>query len=366
MGNLTPFSESPITTALEAWWKKEGEAEAPRRYLGASIIGHECDMYLWLYFRGLLRENFPGRMYRLFDRGRREEATFVRELRGIGCEVWDVNPNTGKQFAVSVFGGHFGGHLDGVGRGIPGAPKTPHVLEFKTHSSSSFAKLQKDGVRVSKPMHYAQMQTYMGLMHLSRALYLAVNKDTDAVHAERITFEQDVFDQIMRRAKRIITSGYSAEKCSTRPDDWRCRMCPAAGICWPAPGDKRLTIIPKDTVVDCRTCCHATPDTTGTGGRWTCNRGEVCRVCKATWCPMHTPLPELVNGSVQHSTEGGAIKYRTNDGVEFTVGPGGDFSTQELVQMESAQIGPVKQVKQVFPGSVVVEVAKDEQKKTDD
>jgi hypothetical protein len=39
--------------------------------------------------------------------------------------------------------GHFGGSMDAVALGIPEAPKTWHLCEFKTHNAKSFADLQK-------------------------------------------------------------------------------------------------------------------------------------------------------------------------------------------------------------------------------
>ena len=73
-----------------------------------------------------------------------------------------------------------------MGLGIPEAPKTWHVLEFKTHNSKSFAKLEKEGVQKSNPMHYAQMQVYMGctlsLIHISSALEPLVFDATCRAH----------------------------------------------------------------------------------------------------------------------------------------------------------------------------------------
>jgi hypothetical protein len=42
----------------------------------------------------------------------------------------------------------------------------------------SFVELVAKGVRQAKPQHFAQMQIYMRLTTLTRAMYLAVNKDT--------------------------------------------------------------------------------------------------------------------------------------------------------------------------------------------
>ena len=82
-------------------------------------------------------------MLRLFETGRLEEERLVRNLRRIGVTVLDVDPETGRQWHVQAHGGHFGGSLDGVGLGILEAPRTWHVLEFKTHNAKSFAELKR-------------------------------------------------------------------------------------------------------------------------------------------------------------------------------------------------------------------------------
>lgn len=58
----------------------------------------------------------------------------------------EVDPETGRQFRVEAHGGHFGGSLDAVALGPLEAPKTWHVVEFKTHSAKSFAELVAKGV----------------------------------------------------------------------------------------------------------------------------------------------------------------------------------------------------------------------------
>lgn len=356
MGNLSAIAKSPVVEKIEEWWKTVGSSEAPRRYLGASVIGHECDRYLWLYFRGLLRDDFDGRMYRLFDRGRREEDVFVRELRGIGCEVWPVDTRTGGQWAVSAVGGHFAGHLDGVARGIPGAEKTPHVLEFKTHSAASFAKLEKSGVKIAKPQHYAQMQVYMGLMKLTRALYLAVNKDTDAEYAERVEFDRAYFGATMDRAKRII-EGDDAEPCASRPDDWRCKFCPGRAICWPSASDDRLTTVPRSCAIDCRTCWHAAPVTDGNGARWTCKLGMACSIGQPCRCDFHLLLPGIVRAKLEcFRAETGTVEYKLPDGTVFANG-GCAISSEEMRDNpKSVVLSPeVQACRTTFPGAHIVQ-----------
>ena len=345
-----------ITPAIYAAWKKRGDAEPPRRYLGASICGHECDRFLWNAFRGLIHENWEGRMYRLFDRGRREEDVFVSDLRSIGCNVFDRDPQTGEQFGVSAFGGHFRGHMDGVGQGIPGAPKTTHVLEFKTHCDASFRKLVKEGVELSKPMHYAQMQAYMGLSKLTRALYLAVNKDTDELYAERVEFDLLKARQIMARAKRIIESNEAPPKCADRETDYRCRLCGHADLCW---NTRRKAAATKH--VDCRNCCHATPVLTGDDGTWTCEiTGKAVDVSFGATCDRHLLLPSIVNATLADAGENW-IRYQTANGTEFVNGADGFTSRELAVATIDALLDPaVNTARQIFGGEIQGVISKED------
>lgn len=331
-------------------WKTEGDKEPARRYLGASIVGNPCDMALFLEFRGVVRESFSGRMYRLFNRGQREEATFVKELRSIGCEVWEVDPETGAQWEVKALGGHFSGHLDGVCLGVPEAPKTPHVTEFKTHSDASFRKLQKSGVRVAKPNHYAQMMVYMGAMRLTRALYLAVDKDNDELYSERIEFSKPEYDAIMLRAKRIIETS-NPERLAGRPDDFRCRFCPAHAVCWHTTG----TVLSHQGVLDCRTCCHSTARTDIDGARWECRLGHPCAIGRAANCPDHLALPALVDADGIEDANLGHVTYRIGKQLCTNGKANGQFSSEELQRIGRVAIesGAIQSIKDVLPAAKV-------------
>lgn len=316
---------TPTVRAIYAAREKEGRAEAPRRYLGASIVGHECEMYLWLMFRGVIAQKFDGRMFRLFERGRREEAEFCRDLRSIGCEVWEKDEN-GDQFGVSFLGGHFRGHCDAVALGIPEAPKSPHVVEMKTHSSKSFANLVKEGVKKSKPMHFAQKQIYMHGLGIKDALYLAVNKDTDDLYSERVKYDAAEAETIMGRAKNAIET-YEPMKCATREDDYRCKMCEARTVCWHRTG----AVFACETCIDCRTCCHSTPVTEGEGAKWECAKGKACTIGSPCKCKEHLAIPTLIAGEWDCASDV-TIVYKDANGKKFMNGHGG-YTTEELMKM---------------------------------
>lgn len=326
---------TPTVRAIYTAREKEGRAEEPRRYLGASIVGHECEMYLWLMFRGVIASKFDGRMFRLFERGRREEAEICRDLRSIGCEVWEKD-ESGNQFVISFLGGHFRGHCDAVAVGLPEAPNKPHIIEMKTHSSKSFADLKKKGIKLAKPMHYAQMMIYMYGMDICDALYFAVNKDTDDLYTERIKLNKAEAESIVARAKRVIET-YEPVKCATREDDYRCKMCEARTVCWHRTG----AVFACETLIDCRTCCHSTPITEGEGAKWECANGKTCTIGSPCKCKEHLAIPMLIAGEIDVG-EKDFMAYKDATGKLFTNGHGG-FTTEELMKMPVSAVGQTEE-----------------------
>lgn len=344
--------------AIYAWRKAEGDAQKRRGYIGASSIGKECERDIWYGFRFCNQPDFDGRMYRLLERGDIEEPRMVRELRGIGCEVHEVNPENGKQFAVTAMCGHFGGHMDGCALGIIEAPLTWHVLEFKTMAAKYFAKLKKDGVKKEKPVHYAQMVIYMGFTKMDRALYMACNKDTDELYSERIRFDSKEFLKLAEKIKRILEATCPPDRISKRPDDFRCKFCDSQALCW-GTGEVCLPI-PSRT---CRSCCHATPlqeDDTLTVGAWKCEKYEVEIPFEAQLegCDEHLVIPGLIIGAGPVDGGFNHIEFEADNGVRFTVGADiGGWSTKELMTASTDTVfsAEANEAKRVFKGTVIQE-----------
>jgi len=355
MGDLSSIlPQIPETVKrIYDWHKQQGDAEPQRGYLGASIIGHHCDRFLWYSFRNCVARKFDGRMYRLFETGDLEEARFVKELRAIGCEV-QVCDEKGEQFAVYAVGGHVSGHMDACALGLPEAPKTWHVCEFKTHNDKSFTQLKKDGVRKAKPQHFAQMQTYMGLTGMTRALYLAKNKDTDELWAERVEYEAKFFKLLMERADRIIKTHTPPERCATRADNYLCHFCDAHSLCWGFTDDAAVPI-PART---CRACCHATPeiDKDETWARWSCARHkkDLTPPEQDQGCPNHLLLPGLVSFAEPADAGQDWIEFvNASDGAHWRHGSGaGMWSTVELMRTPGPAVGDktCQAAKDVFGG----------------
>ena len=300
--------DSMHTSARKIYEWYEAQPRQHREHLGASLIGHHCDRYLWLTFRWAASPAFKGRTLRLFETGKREESRVYTELRAIGVELH--TEADGKQIECRDETGHFGGSLDGIGLGFPEAPKTWAVLEIKTFNAKSFGALKLKGVQAEKPQHWAQMQTYMGLMQLDRALYIAVNKDTDDLHTEWVHFDQGAYTDISCRAARVIERTSPAERISEDPANWQCKMCDMYNLCHQK----------AEAEFNCRTCCHATPVA---DGEWHCSMlGKMLTVKEQrVGCDSHLFIPALVHGE---PIDGGVnhIEYLDREtGKTFTDGP---------------------------------------------
>jgi hypothetical protein len=343
-----PQPEHSTAGAILRWYEASQDG-GHRPHLGASIIGHSCERHLWLTFRWAKAQRWDGRMLRLFDDGKRAEARFVQELRAIGCEVWEHDA-AGQQFRVNAWFGHFGGSVDAVASGIPEAPKTTHIVEFKTSNEKLFKALSKDGVRKSKPQHFAQIQVYMGLLDLTRALYMVENKNDASIYTERVDYEPATFDALLAKAQRIVTATEPPPRLSDDPTYYECRWCNHFDLC-------HGQAVPE---VNCRTCAHSTPEMLGDSA-WSCARlqQDVIPIeTQRAGCAQHLYIPALLSriGAAVDATDD-SVTYAAPDGSTFVNGPAPGFSSVEIAAARATVMltDPVVQaVKAEFPSAVLV------------
>lgn len=288
----------------------ETEAEDWRRsHLGASLIGRECQRELWYTFHWAIKPDFEGRILKLFQRGHREEDWVAADLRGIGVELHTLDPRTDEQFRMSWHGGHFGGGADGIGLGFLEAPKTWHLWECKTSNKKQFEILQSKGVKEAKPEHYAQMQTYMHGLKLTRAFYFCVCKDDDRLYTERIHYVKAEAEAIVAKAKTVIESSEPLSKIHDDPSWWKCKFCNARPICHLGEVDKLER--------NCRTCASSTPQP---DGGWFCDHHErlLSDEEQRDGCDAHLFIPALLPWkAIDFIKEQRAVVYE--DGAETVV-----------------------------------------------
>jgi hypothetical protein len=228
---LPPIGER-IDAYVDEALRAERAAMLPRDYLGASRIGEPCARRLCYELMQALVDDgadFPGRMLRVFEAGYRFEEMTIRWLRLGGFDLRTHRRN-GEQFGFSVAGGRFRGHIDGV---IVGGPDVgieyPVLFEHKALRSSSWQDVVKQGVRLSKPIYWAQLQIYMAYLAVEQTLFVTLDKDTQALRYELVSFDPPAAQTLSDKAVAVIRAVESREllpRISEEPDFYICTFCP--------------------------------------------------------------------------------------------------------------------------------------------
>ena len=231
---------------IDAWRAdKKGEL---RDHLGASQIGDECERKAWLKFRTAETECDP-RLVRLWNRGHLEEMRFMALLQQAGIQAWNYDADRGRQFGYSQ--GIFAGSIDGLAYGVPEYPDELVMLEFKTMSDKNYNMFLTKGIS-SFPHYEKQCQVCDrlnidagdGEKRIKRTLFMAVNKNTDELHAVFVELDQTVAETVLGRIETICRNDTLPEKLSENRSFWLCRMCEFNNFCF---GDAELQH-------NCRTC----------------------------------------------------------------------------------------------------------------
>lgn len=234
-----------------------GRPEPPRRYLGCSAIGGECERAVQFHALATayaeraeaclgqhaaeLQEAVrpKPRVMRIFERGHVMEDRVARWLLRAGFILLTRDPNAGGQFAVSLCGGRLLGHADGVIGGWDGpgpAPIEPPALwECKVLGHKWVQAMKREGVRKTHPKYYGQVNLYMKGLGLERCLLTAVDADSMEIHHVQIQYDPDEADRLESRFGRIdaaCSAGELVPRGETSRTALACRMCGAAGLCW--------------------------------------------------------------------------------------------------------------------------------------
>lgn len=253
-----------ILQQIDKYCQAKNKAEGRRTHLGASIIGQECPRQTWYGFRWVKEEEHSGQTLRLFARGHLEEHRFVEYLRGIGFKVWDVDED-GNQFRISDVMGHFGGSCDGFCFApewlLPQLPpgfttQTPILTEYKTSGENAFKKLEKMGMVKCKPQHKAQINTYGYKFNVDYYLYMAVNKNTDALYIEFGAIDKRHGEEQVALANNIIQTTSPPER-KFAEGHYKCNYCAAKNVCH----------FNEKADLNCRSCKNAKPVE---DGKWFC------------------------------------------------------------------------------------------------
>ena len=251
-----PVQEVEVVDRIYDALQKKFRREFKLSRLGASGIGGECIKKIWLSWRGYDDPQPNGKLYRLFETGNLEEKRIIEDLRRAGYGVWNEYENN-VQFAYTDDTGHCVAKIDGIIKGIPGAESTPHLLEIKTHSSKSFADLEKKGVAESKPQHYYQVQAGMLFSGVDRGFYVALNKDNEQYYVRRIKPDVLVQEDIVKRINILTEAELAPAGAGENYEAYPCTWCDYKDVCYGK----------KPPLKTCRSCEHSKPFE---NGAWLC------------------------------------------------------------------------------------------------
>ena len=251
--------EETMADRIYAHYEKANAKPIYLARIGASSIGDPCLRSIWLSWRGYDDKKFGGRMLRLFQTGHLQEERIQEDLKNAGFQVW-THQEDGNQFTYTDDTGHFVAKLDGVIKGVIGAEKTPHDLEIKTHSAKSFDEVKKKGVEKAKPVHFYQMQAGMMYSKLTRALYVALCKNDEDYHIERVKPDPAIREEIQRKITTLVNATIPPQGVSSDGGAYDCRWCDMKEVC----------VGQKKPIKTCRSCQHVV--VIPKDGAWGCSK----------------------------------------------------------------------------------------------
>jgi hypothetical protein len=239
-----------------------------------STIGDSCDRKLWFNLHWISEpEIINVRIKNLFATGTRAEDFIIKDLEKVDIKI------TNRQEEIWAAMGHAHGFTDGRANDVPEAPKTQHLLEIKTHNLKYFKKLQKEGIRVGFPKHYAQCQRYMKALKLKRTLYVGYCKDDSAYYTERLRYDPGYAADLVRKEEGIVLA--TVPPINKFHKGWfECTWCRHNQVCYEN----------KPVAKNCRTCYNVDK---AKDGKWICTLNgehEIPHEVQLTGCDYHKPI----------------------------------------------------------------------------
>lgn len=223
--------------------RKARLAKKGQRYIGASVIGHECDRHIYFDSIGAPADPpyrwYPNAGILAAEDGHRSEPIMAARLRMVqGIELYthrpDVKPK--KQFGFDF--GFLRGSYDGILRGLLQAPATWHIWDHKRANEKKFKKLkelvqidEKAALQLWDKGYYAQQVIYMEAEELERS-YLTCSTDgfTD-VTSVRTNADPKYAKALIAKAKRITSATQPPMPISKQDNLMPCLFCKFKGTC---------------------------------------------------------------------------------------------------------------------------------------
>jgi hypothetical protein len=220
-----------VRRLLKSQHEASDKVKEDRPYMGISSLGDECRRRIWYKFKGAPAEPFDVRRVSIFETGDLWEERIVKRLRSSGFLVSDRRPeDPDKQWAVfDEVEPQIKGHLDAVMAMDESGPVV--LLEIKSMGSKYYTRFKGSSLYTSHPDYYTQVQLYMLLSRscfdfsIADCVVVAVNKDTDEIHAEIIPLHEQHAKSHLDRARALLKYKTAPSRLSEDPCWWQCKGC---------------------------------------------------------------------------------------------------------------------------------------------
>jgi CRISPR/Cas system-associated exonuclease Cas4 (RecB family) len=202
--------------------------DEPRKYIGASGIGHPCLRKIWYQYKGI-KANVSSNLQITFDIGHRLE-TLILDYLGLSNNVSVEWPNSRNEnhLVYSAELPIFQGHMDAI---ITYYGTEKAIIDIKTAKASSFARFRDHGLRTWNEQYYAQLQSYMGMTGINEAVLLALNKDDSNLHEEWLQYDAIYYQELVAKAEYIAKQELPPEPVNKSPLYIVCKLCQYKGLC---------------------------------------------------------------------------------------------------------------------------------------
>jgi hypothetical protein len=187
--------------------------DEPRYYVGASSIGKACERQIWYQANGYIGV-YKEELKITFLMGKILETMLLDLLASViskdslFCKDSELDRFQGNMDAIILIG------------------SCKAILDIKTAKASSFLIFKRKGLRQWNETYYAQLQAYMGMTGIHKAVLLCLNKDSSELHEEWITFNEIYYAMLKEKARRIIDAKLLIpERINDSPLYYLCNMC---------------------------------------------------------------------------------------------------------------------------------------------
>ena len=198
--------------------------DAPRDYIGASIIGSECMRQIWYEYKGYKGIEVPTKTRRTWAIGKALESLVIGWLMRAGIKNYDLdNINPLSQINIPYFQGSIDSLIE--------ISNTTYILEIKTAKDASFKIFVKKGLREWNFQYYCQIQSYMGMSGIFSAYIVVLNKDNSELSDELIIFDAPVYQRLKEKARIVSEYQEPPARISNSPIWFQCKLCKFNKVC---------------------------------------------------------------------------------------------------------------------------------------